>query len=390
MPKSKIPKNRKPTTTVQKVVRSRVTKNAPSRKGHQNVGVALKKPKQTAPSVKQSKNKTGSEDIRYKDMTTPSSMMEDILGTVGDVVSTGSRLLAGDPTALLKVPNTVLKVLDTATGVTDALTSGNVPSVVPEKIPQDINEKQNKLVVNELSKTMPVVNTSSIPSVFGADIKTPPLERTDYMMDGRKVSKFTGGVVMSTNILFDPTSSTNLFIPSQSLMSPIDLSSFGSRISQIADTFQKWRLLRGNFQYIPNVGTNTQGTVALTVLDGVYAPPFPISGGLSAVSQREWFKQTACYLGTSLSFPGTGWLWCTRSYTTTDSIRWYAQQNYQFFTIGNNQTVVSGPVGYVLFTFEIEFSSPAEAPYSYINNFTGRSWFLSYFGYDYMDCLKLS
>jgi len=302
-----------------------------------------------------------------------------IVGTLTDVGTTVGGMMAGNPKSFLDIPQTIMKVVNTSSGVVRDLQKSDGTSA-PERVmltKSDVTEKQNANIIESLRKSVPVVNTTNVPTSFAGEFTLPPLSTVEKVHNGAKVLNVVGASV-GQPLAFHPTDPTVFYNTFTSRVSPIDFGgAFGTRASNIASNFQKWRLNSLTIQYVPSINTTESGNVVLTCLDGT---DIPSSTSLNQASQREMFAMSSVYSGTTLKVRGnTNWYF-TSSQFSSDPIKFYTSWTLQFFTIGNDTAFYNGYAGYPIFFFDFDVASGAEAPYSFASkllNTVRIPWFLS-------------
>jgi hypothetical protein len=311
-----------------------------------------------------------------------------IIDTAKDVVSTGARLVAGDPTSLLNVPNTILKVVDTAQSTVKALSKDNAPKVVVDNV--DVKQLQNAKVIEHLKQSVPVINTTNVPSVYSSEITLPPLKTSERYVNGFKVLNVTGSSMVSTAITFHSVSSLTFFKAYSSLINPVDAIFFGPRVQQYGLIHQKWRLNTIVANYIPSVGTQIAGQVHLSFMNGT--SPTDLAATKTDIAQRESYKPSSVFNQNQLATRGTeSFLWCSRAVASSEQIKFFANQQFEVWTDGNNQTVYAQPIGNIMFTFDIDFMHPVEYSYSFMSMPERRlqgHWISNYMTLDYGNHLK--
>lgn len=311
-----------------------------------------------------------------------------IVDTVKDVVTTGTRVIAGDPTSLLTVPNTILKVVDTAQSTVKALSKDNAPKVVVDRV--DVGHLQNQKVIERLKQSVPVINTTNVPSVYSSEIDLPPLKTSERFINGQKVFNVTGTSMISGAMIFAATDPLMFYKTYSALINPVDAIFFGPRVQQIASQFQKWRLNQIVANYIPTVGTQISGQVHLTFTNGT--TPTDVASSKTDIAQREHYKPASVFNQCQLGMRGTeSFLWCSRISEPTEQIKFFAQQQFEVWCDGNNRITWDKPFGNILLTFDIDFMHAMEYPYSFFSSQERRlqgHWISNYIMLQYTDHMK--
>ena len=290
----------------------------------------------------------------------------DVVSTVASVGKTIADVATNPEAGILEIPNTILKVIDTSQDVIRNLTESDVKNPVVLDTKADVNTKHNEIIVDKLKQSMPVVNTTAIPSAFRTETSNAPVTVTEsFDRDlGRKIVNVSGSITF-INALYNASATViegraGRLLPSDSLI-------FGSRCAQIADTFQLHRINKITAQYVNQQGTSEPGNVFMLFMDGVdTTTAFAPSATLSDFSQREGYKLfSAGGLG-QVSIRGKGnWLYMDNY--NGDDPHFFSDLMFVFGCIGN--TVANVPIaGTITLVFDISFAGAAEASINFLSN----------------------
>lgn len=320
----------------------------------------------------------------------PGGLIEDVISTGYSVGKNLFDLATDTPLGLAEIPGNIMKVIDVGKDIVRNLQTSDTTQKVTLENKGDMLEKQNQVIVNKLSEHMPVVNTSSIPSVYSTEATTTPLKVVDqYVREGRRVVR-VHGANMSGRVIYHASSPTALN-GSVGLITPVNSTDYGTRLLAFAGQFQMYRVNSINAQYIPQQSTNQPGTVFLNFLDGTLTGTAFTNGvtTITDLSQRECFTSCSAYTGTSLTVKGKGdWLYVYNAYG--GDAKFFASMMFVSACTGNTSATV--PIaGYVLLTYDIEFMSAAEASISFADNlkrYMKYDWILSGTMYSFLDYCK--
>lgn len=327
-------------------------------------------------------SKTGSKQMKFKtgSLFREPGAQNSIGETIGNVVSTGGQILKNiegfveNPlVGLAELPKTVMKVIDTGSGILRNIQSKDVKEKVVLENGKDVSSKENDILLEKLSKSMPVISTTSLPSAFSTEVSMPSLKTYESTWNGRKVVRLQG-----SSILGD-VSTSSITTGAWNLQGRETAQSFGSRVTAILSQHQMYRIRQIDYRYIPNRGTDYEGQILLCAMDGVEVSNYyPTSGGSSqaiGASQREHVTIGTLNAPCSLTIQGKGdWLYVFNGGT-------YAQHFYSSITRGflvyNYGSVTSQNCGQIIQTFDIECTSASEFGFGFnheIEKITKNHW----------------
>ena len=268
--------------------------------------------------------------------------LSDIVSTVTQVAKTGAEVLEMNPMALVDIPQSIMKVVDTSKGIIRDLTNGDAkPNKEQVVIPKtEVVRKKDEVVIDNLKKVLPVINTHSIPTTFATEVSVPPMVTRERDYNGKRGLNITGA---NAGLVINFGTTTALFNSFVSRVTPVDNSGsiFGSRIAAIASNFQKWRLNSLTIQYVPTMPTSYNGNIFMNILEGT---EMTIATSVSHLSQRENFSMCTCYYGTTLKMNGSPTWYFTSNATANDPIKFYTGWNVQLYASGNTSSIISGGV----------------------------------------------
>jgi hypothetical protein len=340
------------------------TKTTPTKKGSK----PFQKQKTIKKKVKPSKMLT---KVAKSGKVGTSNTITDIMSTGLDVLDTTYGSITGNPVAIAKIPQTIMKVIDTGSNVVKDLSN----IVDKEKIVVDKNvqiKDENRKLVNELSKQMPVLETTQQPSAYSTTYTNPPIRlHENVTKNGVKVTNVQGSAMYTSG--FNYPGSTAFTVAGVVRLSPTASSSiFGARVQTMAALYQRWRLNSFSLHYVPTQPTSQPGNIYLVAHNGT---DDSLIGSQTAqqISQYEHYVSIhGCQKGSIAVRAINPWLWTTQT-TGTDPLKFYYNWILAWFTSGNSSTVA----GQIIFNFDLDFAQPvpvATSFYSTFRNLMASTW----------------
>jgi hypothetical protein len=244
----------------------------------------------------------------------------------------------------------------------------------------------NEVLVKELQKHMPVIQTTNLPSAYSSQFTAPPLiSSSSTTKNGVRITNIRG-----SNLFQDfgyASTSAFTFSNSHRLTPTSTVSIFGSRLKAIALNYQRWRLNSFSIDYIPVQPTSSPGQIYLMAYNGVDDSGFAAYSS-SDVSQHENFVMTNGSQKASLSVRTIApWLWTFQS-DVTDPLKFYYQWVLADWVSGNANT----PAGSLIISYDIDFAQAAIRVGSFRNTVKQeiQSIWIGFApsGVSFVDCLK--
>lgn len=296
-----------------------------------------------------------------------SGIIDDVWSTGKSVASTVAGLAEGNPLSLLEIPNSVMKVIDTTKNIIRNVSQNDAKEKVVLPTHSDLNTVQDNILIDKLKKTMPVITTSQIPSSYATEYSQPPLVVTERTMpDGRKVTNVNGTFAL-------PPCSDDGIVDHlwnyKYRMTPVGGLVFGSRVEALSNTFQMWRLNSTTATFIPTQGTDFVGNYTMNFMEGTdIAAHYDTSVGYQDASQREFTQPGTLKQGSTLTYKGKGdWLYIFNN--LSEPLKFFTSTTFGVLTYNYAPPAIgANKVGYVLFSFDLDFMSQSENPLSFNNH----------------------
>jgi hypothetical protein len=296
-----------------------------------------------------------------------SNSFGNIVQQMEDVAETTIGAFEGNPISLAKIPNTIMKVVDIGTNVVKALR----PDDVSKKITLDKGvqiTQENETVVKELSKSMPVIHTSGIPSTFVSQLTLPqPVIKTTFEK-GLKITNIQGSNAF--RLITYPGSPTAWDFQTSFPMTPTGSNPiFGARCKSMADIFQRWRLNSFSFQYVPLQAATQSGNIVCiannsSTLSSVDIVRIPDMSTASQFENKMW-----CHAGSKGDLAvrcRNPWLWSNPTLGSSyEDLKWFYQWVVAIYTYGNKEI----PAGTMIVTFDIDFTQDVAQSTSFLDRF---------------------
>lgn len=296
-------------------------------------------------------------------------IVDDLLSTGRSVAKTVSGIAEGNPLGLLEIPNTVMQVVDTTRNIINNVSKSTATEKVIVPNHTDLKTTENTIVLNKLKENMPVITTTQVPSSYATEYSNPPLNVTEKVVNGRKVTNVDGAFALT------PFLSHNTIAEKWSYafrLTPLDPNVFGDRVSSIAKTFQMYSIDSVTAHVIPIKGTDFIGNYYLNFMEGTDIVNQYKDGVVlyQDVSQREFAQPGTIKQGASLTYRGKGdWLYVNDAGNTSEpGVKFFSSAT--FGTLAFNYSAPVGPerLGFVVLKFNINFMSAAEFPYNFLNH----------------------
>lgn len=293
-----------------------------------------------------------------------------MLDEVMDIGETAIGALEGNPMSLLKIPSTIMKVVDVGKNIVKNLTGTKLEQKQIVVDPNTQIKTENEAVVKELSKHMPVISTTAMPSSFVNQFITPPPTVKSTIEKGMKITNIQGSNAFHT---FTHPNTTNWTLSGTWPLTPIGSNPiFGTRCNAMANIFQRWRLNSFSIQFIPTQATSQPGNIAIvannssnqTSVSTAYIP------NLSTLSQMENICVSSASTRADLSVRVKNpWLWCSPDLDATPSLKWYYQWVLGLFVYGNGTGIQTGTL---IISFDIDFAQAVVTASSFERVFLGE------------------
>lgn len=359
------------TKIVQKKV-SQQTQPKKSQKAVDKLPVSLSsKQEQRSNPSKKSVNPTGFGQQRFSNppkskviLNEKGNIIDDILSTGQSVAKTVSSLGSGNPLGLLEVPNSIMKVIDTTKNIIRNVSTTDQKEKVILSNQSEIKSQGDQVLLNKLKTTMPVITTTQLPTSYSTEYSQPPLEITEYSAGNRKIQRVRGTYALATCV--DDNNSLSTRWNYSFRLTPTSPGVFGSRVNAIADKFQMWRIKSVTASWIPTQGTDYVGNYYLVFMDGTdIANHYAASITFQDISQREHAQPGSVKQGSNLTYKpvDNNWFYCS-NWASSD-MKFYSPASFGTLVYNYVPTVTANRVGYVLLTFDLEFTSASEAAWSF-------------------------
>lgn len=301
----------------------------------------------------------------------PNSVQEG--SRLGELIDTGlavgktvAGLVAGDPMSLLTIPNTLLKVVDTAKNVIRDINSSDAKQKVVVPSGSDVKESGNQIILDKLKTVQPVLTVTQLPSSNGIEVSLPSLRSVvSTTMDAQGFfpetiyASFAGGVVTSSAIVgLGRWEQNNRVLPR-------DANRFGLRVgNHYAQIYQQYRLKRLTVQWVPRVGYNYKGNIAMNFMLGIDSNSVALPIGYQTISERSLKELKSVNSPFSLTFVGDKeWRYTgLPDSTSPDSMRSFCQCVFGIYHWGNES--INEILGFPVYDFELEFRSNSESAWS--------------------------
>jgi len=303
------------------------------------VGVKMKKQTSTLKHVKNS-------------TIQPEGLIDDAfkIGKVGlDVVTTATKIL-NEPldleTYTKAIPDTIMKVVNTVNEIVDGQPKSKVILSGPVK------GQQNQFL-DLIAKEAPVFNTTSAPAGFGSEFSKPDTKiyNTGSTVNGMQISRIINTVNLSA-VSFPATNVPGV-ATSQYRTALFAWGNFGSRVDNFVKLFDRFKIVKLTYTYVPSTGTDTKGSVHMAFRR---APKDFTAAGLSTItdlSQLERYSENVPWKGCSMDIPVENEFLYTGDVASTD-VKWYANGFFCLSTSGNTNVIHPERLGNMYVTSVID------------------------------------
>jgi hypothetical protein len=293
------------------------------------------------------------------------NILEDVFSTGMTVAKNISSLAEGNPLGLLEIPNSVLSVVDTTKNILRNVSQSDVKEkvILPDK--ESVNTVNDRVLINKLKQQMPVITTTQLPSSYSTEISQQPLVVTEKIgPGGRKLTNVSGSFSLG-NCIDDNNPLSSRWNYSLRC-SPIAGTFFGPRVQNLANTFQMWRFNSATASWVPTQGTDYVGNYSLNFMEGTdIASQYSGLINYQDVSQRETATCGTAKQGGNLTYRGKGdWLYVDDSSGGSDQ-KFFSSTTFGVLVYNYKPVVANNVVGFVSISFDIDFMSASEFPYSF-------------------------
>jgi hypothetical protein len=283
----------------------------------------------------------------------------------------GSTTSAIKPTNLNNLITTGKKIFDTAVDVESTISKIatnpfdvknylDIPRVAMETVTA-IDDASKLISTVDLKKNAPkatVINTTNVPTAFGNQVSN-----SDFTV-GSTSYKGAGGSLTVTSVkqsiivdtVYFPTVSAG-DITAHDTKFLYAFGTFGTRVDNIAEAFDKFRIASATVSYTSQSATSTTGSVHLIYRDKPLTMFNPSGISIQDASQFK-HTYTNAWGNCVLNIPiHPGWLY-TGSLATSGDNKFFAQGVVGIGTSGQLLGAHPDALGYVQFDLVLEFTSP--------------------------------
>lgn len=283
----------------------------------------------------------------------PQNFLNDALNvgkTALDVVKTGSKIIQ-EPLDLEtwteSVPKSIAKVVDT---VNTLLPDGTAQNKIV--LEGKVDGRKGEALMNKIKDEALVVNTSSVPTSFASTFEKPNISEIHA---GINVNGMKTSVMSNMAHIVDVTFPAAASGITSSYRTPLlAFGTYGTRINNFVINFDRFRLRKLVYSYIPTCPTGTNGSVHLMFRRS--PKDFTTTGtvAISDASQLECYTEGSVYSRQDLVIPcESEFLYCT-DLTGTESMKWFANGFFCCGTSGNNSAGFTAKLGSLYVTATVE------------------------------------
>lgn len=353
--KSRDEKRNSPTKPV------KLSKDSSSKKVQKmNLNVPSPKTGSSTHSRLQSHNR----DFRVSNETEKTSFLDTALSTGMSVAKSISGLVSGDPKGIAEIPNSILKVVDTTKDIIRNVSQSDAKEKVVVKSGQELKSVENKIVIDKLQESMPIITTTQLPSSYATEFNQAQIETGTRTWNGRNISFARGSFAMAT-VSDDNNPASTRWNPGLR-MEPVSGTVFGSAVANIALKHQMWRIKSVTATFVPSQGTDFIGNCLLNFMEGTdVASQYAVGVTYQNASEREHVNFGTLKKTLDLTYKGKGdWLYCYNGAGADP--KWFSSTTFGLLLYNYVPTATPNKVGFIYLTFDLEFMGRAESAYNFI------------------------
>lgn len=289
----------------------------------------------------------------------------DVLDTAVDVIKVGGTIAGNplNPLSYMDVPKTLTKVINTIVDF-----SGKAPVNVPVLSGPLTGQKDDKFV-KELGKEFPVFHTSSIPTSFITEFKTPEFKivPSNRQYNGMKAVRVTGTSWVAviafpvTNIvgeIYCANNSGGYALPL------VAMGNLGPRMNNIVVNYDRHCFNSITWNYVPSCPTITPGNISMFAR---YAPRSPQNVNsrvpITDASQMEEYCTGSTYGSLSMTLNrGFGLKFNGSTSSNISDIKFYSDWFVCVGTSGGSTSTYGDILGNLFINFDIDLVGAVSTP----------------------------